>query len=84
MGKEIKKRNYSVGPIALMLTVGSIFTAIGIALIVITISGMIEHGIGMIGAGIIGPIVFILAFMGFGITALVMSGKQIYLSLIRN
>ncbi len=78
MSKEIKKRNYSVGPIALMLIVGSIFTAIGIALIVITISGLIEHGIGMIGAGIIGSIVFILAFMGFGITALVMGGRQIY------
>lgn len=57
MSKEIKKRNYSVGPIALLLIVGSIFTAIGIALIVITISRLIEHGIGMIGAGIIGSIV---------------------------
>ena len=76
---EVKRRNYSIGTIALLLTVGGVFTALGIALLVITFDGVIKYGIAVIGAGIIMPIVLILALLGFGITALVMGGKQIYL-----
>ena len=48
-------------------------------MLVITFDGVIKYGIAVIGAGIIMPIVLILALLGFGITALVMGGKQIYL-----
>lgn len=58
--------------------IGGIFTAMGVAISVITIKGLIEVDIKLIGWGIIMPIVLILAFFGFGITALVMGGKKLY------
>lgn len=61
-----------------MLIIGSIFTTIGIALFVITIKGIISVGISTIGWGIIMPVILILAFFGFGITALVIGGKKLY------
>lgn len=73
-----KRRNYSVATIALLIFVGSVFSAMGIALLVITLDDVIKGGMKGMGAGIIMPIVFILAFFGFGITALVMGGKMIY------
>lgn len=76
MKNSNRKSSLSSG--ILLFTVGSIFTAIGVALIVITIKGIIEYGLSMIGVGIVMPIIFILAFFGFGITALTMGGKQIY------
>ncbi len=62
----------------LLATVGGIFTALGIALLVIIIKGIIEVDIRTIGWGIIMPIILIFALLGFGITALVMGGKKIY------
>ncbi|MDE6303038.1 MAG: hypothetical protein K2M36_05575, partial [Clostridia bacterium] len=76
---EVKRRNYSIGNIVLFLTIGGVFTALGISLLAITFDGVIKYGIAVIGAGIIMPIILILALLGFGITALVMGGKQIYL-----
>ncbi len=76
---EVKKRNYSIMTIAVLLIIGSIFMALGIAISVIIIAGLINTGITHIGAGIIMPILLVLALIGFGITALVMGGKQIYL-----
>lgn len=75
----MKKRNYSIGTIGLFLIVGGIFTAIGVALCVIMLKGLIQYGIVQIGAGIVMPLILILALLGFGITGLVMGGKQIYL-----
>ena len=79
MGKEVKKRNRSVAGIALILTVGGIFTALGIAMAAITVSGLLKYGIKEIGAGIIMPLIFITALSGLGGTALFIGGKQIYL-----
>ena len=79
MSKEVKRRHYSVGPIILMLTVGSVFTAIGVALVVIMISSIIKHGLVGIDAFIIVPIIMTLALLGFGGVGLYMGGKQIYL-----
>lgn len=62
----------------MLLIVGGIFTAMGIAILTITIKGLIQVDISVIGWGIIMPIVLILAFFGFGIAALVMGGKQVY------
>jgi len=76
---EVKKRHYSILSIALLLIVGSIFTALGIALAIITLDGIFKYGIAQIGVGIIMPIVLISALLGFGTSALVMGGKQIYL-----
>ena len=77
MKNRSKKSSVSSG--ILLSVVGGIFTAVGIALLVITIKGLIESGISEIGGGIVMPIVLILAFFGFGITALIMGGKQIFL-----
>ena len=79
MSKEIKRRHYSVGPIILMLTVGSIFTAIGIALVVIMISSLIKVNFIGIDAFIIVPFILIIALLGFGGVALYMGGKEVYL-----
>ena len=76
MKNQNRKSSLSSG--ILLLTIGGIFTAIGIAMTVIVIGGLIKKGISNIGAGILMPIVMILALLGFGITALVMGGKQIY------
>lgn len=79
MSKEVKKRNRSVAGIVLILTVGGIFTALGIAMAAITVSGLLKYGIKEIGAGIIMPLIFITALSGLGGTALFIGGKQIYL-----
>lgn len=78
MKNHNRKSSLSTG--ILLFTIGSIFTAIGIAILVITVKGLITAGdFGIIiGWGIIMPIVLILALLGFGITALVMGGKRIY------
>lgn len=78
MSKKVKNRNYSISSIALLLIVGSIFMAVGIAILGITLNGLIEYGITLIGIGIIMPIVLIIALLGFGIMAIVMGSKQIY------
>ena len=62
----------------LLLTVGAVFAAIGIAMVVIVLDGLIKYEGSNVGAGIIMPIIFILALFGFGITALVMGGKRIF------
>ena len=77
MKNSNKKSSLSSG--ILLFAAGGIFTAIGVALFVMTIKGVAEYGISEIGTGIIMPIIFMLAFFGFGITALTMGGKQIYL-----
>ncbi|MDE6189921.1 MAG: hypothetical protein K2G37_06575 [Clostridia bacterium] len=77
MKNSNRKSSLSSG--ILLVLVGGIFTAIGVALFVIVIKGIVEYGISAIGAGIFMPIIFILAFLGFGITALTMGGKGIYL-----
>ena len=79
MSKEVKKRNRSVAGIVLILTVGGIFTALGIAMAAITVSGLLKYGIKEIGAGIIMPLIFITALSGLDGTALFIGGKQIYL-----
>lgn len=79
MSKEVKRKHYGVGPIILMLTVGSVFTVIGVAMVVIIISSMIKHGLVGIDAFIIVPIIMILALLGFGGVGLYMGGKQVYL-----
>ncbi len=76
---HIRKRHYSIATIVLLLTIGGIFTALGIAFTVIIIDGAIKTGLKDAGAGILMPIVLILALLGFGITALVFGGKDIYL-----
>ena len=63
----------------LILTVGGIFTALGIAMAAITVSGLLKYGIKEIGAGIIMPLIFITALSGLDGTALFIGGKQIYL-----
>lgn len=73
-----KKRYYSVSTIVLLLTLGGIFTALGIALTAIIIDGFIKVGITELGVGILMPIALICALWGFGIMALVFGGKQIY------
>lgn len=73
-------RKSSLSPGILLFTVGSIFTAIGIAILLITIKGIITAGdFSLIGWGIIMPIILILALLGFGITALIMGGRRLYL-----
>ncbi len=85
MSKEVKRRRYCVSEIALQLTVGGIFTALGIAISVNAIKGLIKYGtISDLGPAIILPIIIILALMGFGMTALIMGGKQIYLWIREN
>lgn len=77
MKQSNKKSSVLTG--ILMFTVGGIFTAVGIAMLVIIIMGIIKVGISEIGVGILMPIAMIVALFGFGITALVMGGKNIYL-----
>lgn len=72
-----KNRKSSLSSGILLFTLGGIFTAIGITMTVIVIRGLIKSA-SDVGAGILLPIVMILALLGFGITALVMGGKQIY------
>ena len=60
MKNRSKKSSVSSG--ILLSVVGGIFTAVGIALLVITIKGLIESGISEIGGGIVMPIVLMLAF----------------------
>ncbi len=84
MNEKVKKKNYSIGTIALLIIVGSIFVALGIAILEIAIDGIIRYGIAGIGVGILMPIVLILALLGFGITAIVMGSKQIYLWVSQN
>ncbi len=82
----MKNRNhhYSISTIVLLLSIGGIFVALGIAFLVITVNGIVKLGIAEIGAGIILPMVFILAFCIFGTIALIMGGKQIYLWIATN
>lgn len=62
----------------ILFVIGSVFTALGIALLVITIKGLVSAGdLSMIGWGIIMPIILILALLGFGTAALAIGGKQI-------
>lgn len=68
----------------LLLICGSVFTALGTAILVIVIKGIVEVGIVAIGIGIMMQIAFILALFGFGITALIMGGKVIYLRIKQN
>lgn len=76
MKNHSKKSSLSSGII--LLIIGSVFTAIGIALLVITIKGLVSAGdLSMIGWGIIMPIILTLALLGFGTVALVMGGKRI-------
>lgn len=77
-------RKSSLSTNILLLICGSVFTALGTAILVIVIKGIVEVGIGAIGIGIIIPIAFILALFGFGITALIMGGKIIYLRIKQN
>lgn len=77
-----KKSSSSTG--ILLLICGSIFTALGVAIVVIIIKGLIQYGIGIISIGIIMPILLISALLGFGITILIMGGKKIYLRLKQN
>ena len=72
-----KNRKSSLSSGILLFTLGGIFNAIGITMTVIVIRGLIKSA-SDVGAGILLPIVMILALLGFGITALVMGGKQIY------
>ncbi len=72
-------RKSSLATGIVLFSVGGIFTTISIALLTITIKNIIRQGISAIGAGIIMPIIFILAFCGFGATALTMGGRGIYL-----
>lgn len=73
-----RNRKSSLSSGILLLTIGGIFTAIGIAMTVIVISGLIKIGIGDIGPGILMPIAMISALLGFGITGLVMGSRQVY------
>lgn len=75
----MKNRKSSLTYGIILLISGGIFAAIGLGLIVIATKEIVKSGIGTIGAGIIFPIIFILAFLGVGITALTFGGKQIYL-----
>lgn len=77
MKNENRKTSLSTG--IFLLTIGGIFTALGIAFTVIVIKGLIKEGFRDIGAGILMPTAMILALLGFGTTALVMGGKQVYL-----
>lgn len=73
-----KNKKSSLSSCILPLICGSVFTALGIAILVIVFKGIIQEGIGIIGVGIIMPIILILALLGFGITALTMGGKSAY------
>lgn len=75
---EHKKRYYSISNIVLLSALGGVFTALGIAMAVIIVDGIIKVGIRAIGIGILMPIAMICALLGFGILALVFGGKQIY------
>ena len=65
--------------IIFLFVVGSIFTALGITIIKIAIENILKHDISIIGASIILPFILVAALLAFGIYALLMSGKQIYL-----
>ncbi len=75
---ERKKRYYSISNIVLLLSIGSIFTTLGIVLTVIIIDGIVKIGIKAMGVGILMPIAMICALLGFGTMGLVLGGKQIY------
>lgn len=77
MKNDNRKTSLSTG--IFLLTIGGIFTALGIAFTVIVIKGLAKEGFRGVGAGILMPIAMILALLGFGTTALVMGGKQVYL-----
>lgn len=78
VGMKNHNRKSSLSSGILLLTVGGIFTAIGIALFAITIKGIVTAGdLSVIGWGIIMPIVLILALLGFGTTAFIMGGKKV-------
>lgn len=76
MKDQNRKSSLSSG--ILLLTIGGIFTAIGIAVTVIVIGGLIKIRIGDVGVSVFMPIFMILALLGFGITALIIGGKKIY------
>lgn len=80
----VNRNKKSISDFVLLLTNGSIFTMLGIAIMGITIDGLIQYDISVIGVGIILPIILTLALLGFGITALVMGGKQITLRIREN
>lgn len=80
VGMKNHNRKSSLSTGILLFITGSIFTAIGIAMLVITVKGLITAGdFNIIGWGIIMPIILIFALLGFGITALTMGGKRLYL-----
>lgn len=77
MGKGKRKSSLVAG--LLLSTVGGIFVALGIALLVIIIKEIIESGEVSAEAGIIMPIIIILALLGLGTTALIMGGKNTFI-----
>ncbi len=72
----MQKRRYHVGPIVLLLFCGGVFTALGVALVCITVSS-IWRAPSVDVATCLMPLIFIVPLLGFGITGLVMGFRMI-------
>ncbi len=78
MSEVVRKKRYHVGPIILLLFCGGVFTALGVALVGITISSFWRApSVKEIAMAFTLPLIFIVALLGFGITALVMAFRMI-------
>ena len=76
MGKEVNRKRYSLSVIILLLSIGFVFTALGVYLCVALIASICKDG--DFNAFFLVPFIFVILLVGFGVTGLVWGGKRAY------